>query len=94
MSNICANQSLEEGLNPLEADQAPCWTFKIEGRLLDNTKGKPVEQQPKFTSFFKSIVIEVQRENDLFPQGNLIQVCTSSYSGKTLPQHQKWTDWK
>ena len=94
MSNICANQALEEGLNPLEADQAPCWTFKIEGRLLDNTKGKPTEPQPKFTSFFKSIVIEVQRENDLFPQGNLIQVLTYSCSGKIHLQLQKWMDWK
>jgi SWI/SNF-related matrix-associated actin-dependent regulator of chromatin subfamily D len=75
LSNTSANQTLEDSLKPNDPDYAPCWTFKIEGKLLDAPgMKKSNEPQPKFTSFFKSIVIEIQRDNMLFPQGNLIQV--------------------
>ena len=58
----------------VETDRTPSWTFKMEGRLLElNTKVQP-ENKPKFTSFFKRVVIEIQRDQNLYPQGNLINV--------------------
>jgi SWI/SNF-related matrix-associated actin-dependent regulator of chromatin subfamily D len=71
LSNTSANQTLEDSLKPNDPDYSPCWTFKIEGKLLEAKQSEP---QPKFTSFFKSIVIEIQRDSSLYPQGNLIQV--------------------
>ncbi|KAI8901336.1 SWI/SNF complex 60 kDa subunit [Globomyces pollinis-pini] len=74
LSNTSANQPydpVDESV-PLP-DRVPSWTFKIEGRLLDapNTRKQP-EYQPKFSSFFKSIMIEIERDNTLYP-GNHIQ---------------------
>jgi hypothetical protein len=39
---------------------------------LPNTRRAP-ENQPKFSSFFKKIVVEIDRDNQLYP-GNLIEV--------------------
>jgi SWI/SNF-related matrix-associated actin-dependent regulator of chromatin subfamily D len=73
LSNTSENQSEEE----ITMD-TPSWTFKIQGLLLDvfktnkapNTR-KQTNPQPKFSSFFSKIGIEIQR--DQIMQGNLIQ---------------------
>ncbi|KAI8095129.1 uncharacterized protein B0P05DRAFT_524830, partial [Gilbertella persicaria] len=77
VSNTAADQpSQSEDANNFESndDNAPSWTLKIEGRLLDplipTKKAQPIQ---KFTSFFKSIIVELDRDPDQFPQGNIIE---------------------
>lgn len=77
MSNTAADQpgQIDEGNNfELNDLNAPSWTLKIEGRLLDplipTKKAQPVQ---KFTSFFKSIIIELDRDPELFPDGNITE---------------------
>ncbi|KAI8994456.1 hypothetical protein BDB01DRAFT_846506, partial [Pilobolus umbonatus] len=77
ISNTAADQlsHVEEGNNyDLNTGNAPSWTLRIEGRLLDplipTKKAQPIQ---KFTSFFKSIVVELDRDQELYPDGNIIE---------------------
>ena len=51
-----------------DSSNIPNWTFKIEGRLL------PSKKQPdyKFSRFVKAITVEIERDNELYPNSNLI----------------------
>ncbi|KAF7721459.1 SWI/SNF complex component snf12 [Apophysomyces ossiformis] len=64
----------EESAFDLNSGNAPSWTLKIEGRLLDppvpTKKAQPVQ---KFTSFFRSIIVELERDPNLYPEGNIIE---------------------
>lgn len=77
VSNTAADQNTEiDELNNFEVntENAPSWTLKIEGRLLDplipTKKAQPIQ---KFTSFFKSIIVELDRDPEMFPEGNIIE---------------------
>ncbi|CAO0798761.1 unnamed protein product [Mucor circinelloides] len=77
VSNTAADQpgQLEEATSfELNDDNAPSWTLRIEGRLLDplipTKKAQPVQ---KFTSFFKSIIVELDRDPEVFPEGNITE---------------------
>ncbi|GAA5804108.1 hypothetical protein HPULCUR_009594 [Helicostylum pulchrum] len=78
VSNTAADQTsqLHDSNNfEINNENAPSWTLKIEGRLLDplipTKKAQPIQ---KFTSFFKSIIVELDRDPDMFPEGNIIEV--------------------
>ncbi|XP_035436344.2 brahma-associated protein of 60 kDa isoform X2 [Spodoptera frugiperda] len=48
---------------PGQGDNAvPSWELRVEGRLLDDTKNDPNKVKRKFSSFFKSLVIELDKE--------------------------------
>lgn len=51
---------------PGQGDNAvPSWELRVEGRLLDDTKNDPnkvLQVKRKFSSFFKSLVIELDKE--------------------------------
>ncbi|CAO3630626.1 unnamed protein product [Cunninghamella echinulata] len=78
LSNTFADQinsrSDDENAFDLNKGNPPSWTLKIEGRLLDppipTKKAQPIQ---KFTSFFRSIVIELDRDPSLYPEGNIIE---------------------
>ncbi|KAI8639262.1 hypothetical protein BD408DRAFT_435288 [Parasitella parasitica] len=77
VSNTAADQpeQLDEPTNfESNDDNAPSWTLRIEGRLLDplipTKKAQPVQ---KFTSFFKSIIVELDRDPEVFPEGNITE---------------------
>lgn len=40
----------------------PSWELRVEGRLLDDAKNEPNKVKRKFSSFFKSLVIELDKE--------------------------------
>lgn len=40
----------------------PSWELRVEGRLLDDAKSDPNKVKRKFSSFFKSLVIELDKE--------------------------------
>ena len=68
----------------------PSWTLRVEGRLLEvlislfksdfnliiqNKKESAAGQvNAKFSSFVKSMFIELQRDPALYPEGNVIEV--------------------
>ncbi|KAI9012498.1 SWI/SNF and RSC complex subunit Ssr3 [Phycomyces nitens] len=79
LSNTSADQ-VSSHQNPedettfdLNSGNAPSWTLKIEGRLLDppvpTKKAQPIQ---KFTSFFRSITVDLIRDPNLYPEGNMI----------------------
>lgn len=80
VSNMSSNQSPSpQSTDPVSA---PAWTLRVEGRLVSTPDAKfksASTQQPKFSSFFSAIRVELQREKDLFPTGNLIRVCSCSF---------------
>ncbi|KAI8143117.1 hypothetical protein BJV82DRAFT_611421 [Fennellomyces sp. T-0311] len=71
---ISAQQNADDENFDFNSGNPPSWTLKIEGRLLDppipTKKAQPVQ---KFTSFFRSIVIELERDPKLYPEGNTIE---------------------
>ncbi|KAJ2358399.1 SWI/SNF and RSC complex subunit Ssr3, partial [Coemansia sp. RSA 2618] len=79
VSNLAANQGV--GLNGMDdvdegrfsALEAPSWTLRIEGRLLDAagaaTKARPAH---KFSEFVNSMVVELERDPELYSD-NVVQ---------------------
>ena len=49
--------------------------MRIEGRILDHPKypKMPGCEYPKFSSFFKSAIIELERDLALYPDGNVVE---------------------
>lgn len=76
VSNTAADQYTHERAGEASAfDAMPSWTLRVEGRLLDppNTR-KSSAVSAKFSSFVKSIYVELQRDASLYPEGNTIEV--------------------
>ncbi|KAI8927430.1 hypothetical protein BC831DRAFT_398627, partial [Entophlyctis helioformis] len=83
VSNLAVNQlaDTQDGLTSkledvydMSSARIPEWTLKIEGRLIDALyMRKPPPYQPKFSSFFKSVVVELKRDAELYPDGNLVE---------------------
>ncbi|KAI8822160.1 SWI/SNF-related matrix-associated actin-dependent regulator of chromatin subfamily D member 1 [Fimicolochytrium jonesii] len=78
LSNLASDQfadvTEEEDLFSLETMRAPSWTLRIEGRLLDlPASRKPQVNPPKFSSFVRSVVVELERDGNLYPEDNVIE---------------------
>jgi hypothetical protein len=61
LSNTSHNQTgAQEDSSSLLVDRSPTWTFKIQGALVDKDSSQTIPAPiPKFSSFFKRILIEV-----------------------------------
>lgn len=89
VSNTSAYQHVST--STLTAD-IPSWTLRVEGRLMDvllhipwlnvysDSKVKGAKSTKKMSSFMRKIVIELDRDPELFPEGNLIEVTSDSKS--------------
>ncbi|KII90186.1 hypothetical protein PLICRDRAFT_138717 [Plicaturopsis crispa FD-325 SS-3] len=53
----------------------PAWAFKIEGRLLEppNQRSKDKGALKKFSTFIKKMVVELDRDQTLYPDGNIVE---------------------
>ncbi|EIN05710.1 BAR-domain-containing protein [Punctularia strigosozonata HHB-11173 SS5] len=53
----------------------PAWQFKLEGRLLEIPGVKSKHQPPprKFTTFIKHLIIELERDPSVYPDGNIVE---------------------
>ncbi|KAG5646924.1 hypothetical protein DXG03_002000 [Asterophora parasitica] len=53
----------------------PAWAFKIEGRLLElpNQRTRDKTPQRKFSTLIKRMVIELDRDPALYPEGNIVE---------------------
>jgi SWI/SNF-related matrix-associated actin-dependent regulator of chromatin subfamily D len=47
--------------------------------LIPTKKAQPIQ---KFTSFFKSIIVELDRDPELFPEGNITEVRQKAFAFK------------
>ncbi|KAI7906787.1 uncharacterized protein BX663DRAFT_497579 [Cokeromyces recurvatus] len=71
ISNTASDQTVhteQENTFDLNNGITPNWTLRIEGRLLDSNRSTP-----KITSFFRSIAVELDRDPNLYPEGNYIE---------------------
>ncbi|KAJ3215939.1 SWI SNF- matrix-associated actin-dependent regulator of chromatin sub D [Dinochytrium kinnereticum] len=77
LANLAANQFAEdkEAGGELEVDPSriPSWTLQIQGRLLDPPNSRKLSNQPKFSTFVKTIVVQLDRDPSLFADGNIIE---------------------
>lgn len=68
------NGAMENGGEPPNPNEVPSWELRVEGKLLDDQNASKPEQKGKrkFSSFFKSLVIELDK--DLYgPDNHLVE---------------------
>ncbi|KAG6850381.1 hypothetical protein H0H93_013936 [Arthromyces matolae] len=64
--DITANFETGEGI--------PAWAFKLEGRLLEPpTQRARDKTQRKFSTLIKRMIIEMDRDPSLYPEGNIVE---------------------
>jgi len=53
----------------------PAWAIKIEGRLLElqNQRAKDKVTPRKFSTFVKRMIVELDRDTTLYPDGNIVE---------------------
>ncbi|KAH8822733.1 SWI/SNF complex protein [Flagelloscypha sp. PMI_526] len=49
------------------------WQFKLDGRLLEMQRSKGPPSQRKFSTLVKKMMIELERDPTLYPDGNVIE---------------------
>ncbi|ETW79752.1 hypothetical protein HETIRDRAFT_477346 [Heterobasidion irregulare TC 32-1] len=60
----------------LETGQGiPAWQLKIEGRLLEPQNQRSKDKAPirQFSTFLKSMIVELDRDPALYPDGNIVE---------------------
>ncbi|KAJ1731142.1 SWI/SNF and RSC complex subunit Ssr3 [Coemansia sp. Benny D160-2] len=94
VSNLAANQAAAAGGNDetdaegkgtgarLDSAEAPSWTLRIEGRLVDppGTSSKARLPAHKFSEFINSMVVELERDPELYAD-NVVQWRRSAAEG-------------
>ncbi|BFZ63228.1 SWI/SNF and RSC complex subunit Ssr3 [Saitoella coloradoensis] len=61
-----ATDQLDTNAFDFETGAIPSWTLKIEGRVLE-------EESKKFSDVVRSVVVDIERSRDLYPDGNVIE---------------------
>ncbi|KAI0070675.1 BAR-domain-containing protein [Panus rudis PR-1116 ss-1] len=64
-----------DAANPETGENIPAFQFKVEGRLLEipNQRAKDRVPPRKFSTFLKSMVIELDRDPAQYPEGNIAE---------------------
>ncbi|KAG0322424.1 SWI SNF, matrix associated, actin dependent regulator of chromatin, sub d, member 1 [Linnemannia gamsii] len=79
ISNLSHDQETPESDDDeprLDSGPTPSWTLKVEGRLVDEANAsayKNKQTSRKFSSFFRSVMIELDRDSNLYPNGNFVE---------------------
>ncbi|KIY65666.1 SWI/SNF complex 60 kDa subunit, partial [Cylindrobasidium torrendii FP15055 ss-10] len=78
LSHTVANQVWqtggEETADPETGEGIPSWSLKIEGRLLESPSQRKDKGPPrKFSTFIKRMTVELDRDNSLYPDGNIVE---------------------
>ncbi|KAF9910339.1 SWI SNF, matrix associated, actin dependent regulator of chromatin, sub d, member 1 [Linnemannia zychae] len=79
ISNLSHDQETPESDDEeprLDSGPTPSWTLKVEGRLVDEANAsayKNRQTSKKFSSFFRSVMIELERDSNLYPNGNFVE---------------------
>ncbi|CCM01680.1 uncharacterized protein FIBRA_03744 [Fibroporia radiculosa] len=61
--------------NPETGEGIPAWTFRVEGRLIEPPNQRSRDRTPsrKLSSLIKSIVVDLDRDTTLYPEGNIVE---------------------
>ncbi|KAJ7180472.1 SWI/SNF complex 60 kDa subunit [Mycena filopes] len=81
MSHTVSGQSwqtapdLNDAPNFETGEGIPAWALKIEGRLLElpNQRAKDKTPVRKFSTFIKRMIVELDRDATLYPDGNIVE---------------------
>ncbi|KAG0281486.1 SWI/SNF complex component snf12 [Linnemannia exigua] len=79
ISNLSHDQETPESDDDeprLDSGPTPSWTLKVEGRLVDEANASAYKNRQtsrKFSSFFRSVMIELERDSNLYPNGNFVE---------------------
>ncbi|KAG0260111.1 SWI SNF, matrix associated, actin dependent regulator of chromatin, sub d, member 1 [Mortierella polycephala] len=79
ISNLSHDQDTPESDEDeprLDSGPTPSWTLKVEGRLVDEVNASAYKNRQtsrKFSSFFRSVMIELERDSNLYPNGNFVE---------------------
>ncbi|PFH47618.1 hypothetical protein AMATHDRAFT_67415 [Amanita thiersii Skay4041] len=81
MSHTVSGQVWQTGADPAQpanletGEGIPAWSFKIEGRLLEPSNQRSRDKTPprKFSTLIKRMVIELDRDPTLYPDGNIVE---------------------
>ncbi|KAJ3117705.1 SWI/SNF complex component snf12 [Phlyctochytrium bullatum] len=75
LANLAFNQGGDDPMTTGDVDNAniPSWTLQIQGRLLDPPNSRKLSNQPKFSTFVRSIIVHLDRDPALYPEGNVIE---------------------
>ncbi|KAG0004398.1 SWI SNF, matrix associated, actin dependent regulator of chromatin, sub d, member 1 [Modicella reniformis] len=79
ISNLSHDQDVPESEDDepqLDKGPTPSWTLKVEGRLVDEVNAsayKNKQTSRKFSSFFRSVMIDLHRDSNLYPNGNFVE---------------------
>ncbi|KZT05056.1 SWI/SNF complex 60 kDa subunit [Laetiporus sulphureus 93-53] len=62
-------------VNPETGEGIPAFSFRIEGRLLElpNQRAKDRPPPRKFSTLIKQMVVELERDPALYPEGNIVE---------------------
>ncbi|KAH7924416.1 SWI/SNF complex 60 kDa subunit [Leucogyrophana mollusca] len=76
----------EAGVNFETGQGIPAWSLKIEGRLLEIPNQRSRDRVPprKFSTFIKRMVVELDRDPALYPDGNIMEWPRASNSQPPL----------
>ncbi|KTW31221.1 uncharacterized protein T551_01294 [Pneumocystis jirovecii RU7] len=72
------NKKLDNHAFDFDTGAIPTWTLRIEGKLLENKE--TMKEKLKFSSFIKSIIVELDRNNRFFSDENIAKWHKSSSS--------------
>ncbi|KAK0240392.1 BAR-domain-containing protein [Armillaria nabsnona] len=79
LSHTVSSQIWQTGSEPMAnfetGEGVPAWSFKIEGRLLEvgNQRSKDKAPTRKFSTFIKKMIVELDRDPSLYPEGNIVE---------------------
>ncbi|EMD32802.1 hypothetical protein CERSUDRAFT_143379 [Gelatoporia subvermispora B] len=80
MSHTVSGQAWQQGteepkVNPETGEGIPAFSFRIEGRVLEipNQRAKDRAPPRKFSTLIKHMVIELDRDPALYPDGNVVE---------------------
>ncbi|KAI0753690.1 SWI/SNF complex 60 kDa subunit [Fomes fomentarius] len=61
--------------NPETGENIPAWQLRIDGRMLElpNQRSKDRNPPRKFSSLIKQLVVELDRDPTLYPEGNVVE---------------------
>jgi len=62
-------------VNPETGEGIPAWQLRIDGRLLEipNQRAKDRVPPRKFSNLIKQLVVELDRDMNLYPEGNIVE---------------------
>ncbi|KAI0750937.1 SWI/SNF complex 60 kDa subunit [Daedaleopsis nitida] len=68
-------EDVEVQPNPETGENIPAWQLRVDGRMLELSNQRQKERNPprKFSTVIKHMVVELDRDTTLYPDGNIVE---------------------